>query len=371
MSQARTGAFGGWVRGLGLVVLLFVGCAPTLPRPYLEAKAAGHRAYGSGRYDEAARYFHEAAGKADRVRDRDEVLYLEAAAYQRAGRHREARAAYEALLALSPSGARAARAAHEIARIEVRHGDEAKGWVMTHEVVKRFPNSGVARPSLLRYLAHLDEAQGVAVTIRYLEKSHAWYHAHGMGEVVTYQRALRLERQGQLEQARDAFVKCADSYPYPGGGLFDDALFRASLIDEKLGRPKEAIGHLRKMLSVREPSTMHGSYERPRFSAAQMRIGELYRDAVGDPDMARKEFRKLFDSFKTSVLRDDALWAEARVAADQGDTSGACRAASLLVRELPESRYAACVRLLCETAPQPAKGRPCRDYVAREVEKAP
>jgi tetratricopeptide (TPR) repeat protein len=356
---------------MGLVVLLSLGCAPTLPRPYLEAKAAGHRAYGSGRYDEAAGYFREAAGKAERIKDRDEVLYLEAAAYQRAGRHREARGSYEALLALSPSGARAARAAHEIARLEVRHGDPVKGWAMTHDVVKRFPKSGVARPALLRYLAHLDETQGVPVTIRYLEKSHPWFDAQGMGEVAAYQRALRLEQQGQFEQARDAFLECAGRYPYPSGGLFDDALLRASLIEEKLGRPKEAIGHLRKMLSVREPSTMHGSYERPRFSAAQMRIGELYRDAVGDPDMARKEFRKLFDSFKTSMLRDDALWAEARVAADQGDRSGACQAVNLLVKELPESRYAACGKLLCETAREPAKARPCRDYVAREVEKAP
>ena len=354
-----------------LAAWLAFGCAPTLPRPYMEAKAAGHRAYGAGRYDEAARNFHDAASKAERIRDRDETLYLEAASLDRAGRTRESRAAYEALLVLSPSGPRAARAAYELAQHEIEHGDKDRGYKMLHDYVTKYPESGLARRAFLRTLLHLDETQGQEATIAYLRKSSAWLQAHTLGEMGMYQTALRLEKLDRLEEARDTFVRCAKTYPYPDGGLFDDSLFRASLLDEKLGEPKLAVQHLREMLHVREPSTFNGSYERPRFSEAQMRIATLYRDALGDPDAARREFRKLYDDFQTSVLRDDALWAEARVAAKQGDESGACAAVSLLVRKLPESRFAPCAKLLCASAPELDKPKTCRSYLARELEESP
>jgi tetratricopeptide (TPR) repeat protein len=354
--------------GVCLVATLWLGCAPTLPRPYVEAKAAGHRAYGAGRYDEAATYFRSAAEKAERIKDRDEVLYLEAASFQRAGRNREAKVAYEALVVLSPSGERAARAAYETVQLELSEGDEAKGWKMMHDFVLSYPKSGLARRALLRYLVHLDEEQGAEATVAYLEKGNAWYEAHELGEAALYQKAIRLERLDRLEEARDTFVACANKYPYPDGGLFDDSLFRASLLDEKLGQPRKAVEHLRKMLYVREPSTFQGSYERPRFSEAQMRIGVLYRDALGEPDAARREFRKLYDSFTTSILRDDALWAEAQVASKQGDRAGSCDAVTLLVKKLPDSRYAPCAKLLCDDAPEVDPPRECRPYVERELE---
>lgn len=352
---------------MGCVLALLAGCAPTLPKPYVESKAAGHRAYGAGRYDEAARHFRAAAGSAERVKDRDEVLYLEAASFGRAGRHREARAAYEALVEVSPEGTRAARAAYEVAQLELEHGDEARGWEMLHAFIKQYPDSGLARRAMLRYLVHLDEEHGPERTIAYLDQGYAWFHRNDLGEAAMYQKALRLERLGRLEQARDTFARTADTYPYPVGGLFDDALFRASMIDEKLGQPRTAVERLEKMLRVREPSTFQGSYERPRFSEAQMRIGTLYRDALGEPERARQAFRKLFVSFTTSVLRDDALWAEARLALKQGDGPGACEAVTLLVKDLPKSRYAPCAKLLCESAPELDEPRKCRAYIARDV----
>ncbi len=354
-------------RALCVASVLATACAPSLPRPYLEAKAAGHRAYGAGRYDEAAKHFHEAAGKAERRKDRDEVLYLEAASYQRGGRHRDARASYEAMLELSPDGPRAARAAHEAARLEMRHGDETKGWAMVHAAILRYPDSGLTRAALLRYLRHLDETLGMERTIAYLDEGQRWFHAHDLGEAALYEKARRFEQLERLEEARDGFLQCAQKYPYPVGGLFDDALYRASLIEERLGRPRQAVEHLRRMLRERERSTMHGSYERPRYSQAQMRIAVLYRDVLGEPDTARREFRKLYEAFTTSILRDDALWAEALVARGQGDREGACDAVTLLVKKLPDSRYAKCARVLCEGAPEPSQPGECRDYIAREV----
>ncbi|PIE06180.1 MAG: hypothetical protein CSA75_00845 [Sorangium cellulosum] len=353
---------------LALSALAMAACAPNLPRPFLEAKAAGHRAYGAGRYDEAAAKFRQAAQHAERIRDRDEALYLEAASYQRADRNRKAAAAYESLIALSPRGARAARSAYELAQFEINHGSKSRGWKMLHKFIKDYPQSGLARRALLRFLVHLDEDRGLEKTITYINESMKWYALHDLGEVALYQKALRLERLGRLTEARDTFVFCARTYPYPDGGLYDDSLFRASLLDEQLGNPQLAVQHLRDLLSVREPSTLNGTYERPRYSEAQMRLGTLHRDALGDPDGARKEFRKLFDSFKTSLLRDDALWAEAKIASDQDDKEGACEALTLLVKTFPESRYAPCAKLLCPDAPNVDARQKCRPYIAREIE---
>jgi tetratricopeptide (TPR) repeat protein len=350
-----------------LVALGASACAPTLPRSYQEARAAGHRAYSAGRYDEAARMYRDAARASSRVHDRDEMLFLEAAAHQRAGRHREARARYEALLAASPTGGRASRAAHEVAELEIAHGDEERGYALLEAAFLRFPTSGPSRHALTRYLKHLDETRGVEAALAYLQARLALLEHKGLGEAARYQMADRLERLGRAAEARDAFVQCARAYPYPHGGLYDDSLMRASLLDEKLGDPRLAIERLREMLGVREPSLMSGSYERTKFSAAQMRIAVLLRDALHDHAAARRELRALFTDHRSSILRDDALWAEARLAAQDGDRSGACEAASLLVRELPDSRFAACASLLCESVPALPKPRPCHDYIRRDL----
>jgi len=351
-------------------VLLWVGvvaCAPSLPAAYVQSKAEAHRAYSAGRYEEAATLFREAASKADRGKERDEVLFLEAVAYERVGRFREAQALLDALLALSPDGRRAAHAAHGSARLEISHGEERKGWAMVHAAILRYPSSGLSRTAFVRYLVHLDEEYGAERAITYLDRGASWFDAHTLGEVAMYERAVRLEKLGRLQDAHDGFVACAQAYPYPKGALFDDALYRSSLIDEALGRGREAVEHLKEMMRFRETSRTFGSYERPKFPAAQMRIAVLYRDALGDPDSARREFRRLFDSFKTSILRDDALWFEALVARQQGDQRGACDAVALLVKALPDSRYVPCAKVVCEDVEVPARSKECRAYIMRDL----
>jgi tetratricopeptide (TPR) repeat protein len=355
---------------LALGTLLMASCAPTLPRPYLESRAAAQRAYGAGRYDEAARHYHEAAMQASRSRDRDEMLFLEASALQRAGRTNEARAAYEALEKLSPTGERAARCAYEVASIEIEHGDEQRGWQMIESVMRRYPGSGLAKRALQRYVKHLDDTQGDAAGLAYLRANMAWLRSNDMGEDATYGVADHLERMGKLAEARDTFVECATAWPYPGGALWDDALYRASLLDEKLGDPRAAIARLDTMLVEREVSTFSGSYERPRYARAQMRKAELYRDALHDHAAARREFRKLFDEFTTSLLRDDAMWEAAKLAAQDQDTDAACESMKLLAKTIPDSRYVPCTQLVCPAAGAGTAPRVCRRYIERSVDRA-
>jgi len=360
-------AVAGWAIA-GWLVMSMTACAPSLPRPYLEAQAAAQRAYGAGRYDEAAQRYQDAATAASRNKDRDEMLFLAASAKQRAGRIREARADYEALEKLSPDGERASRAAFEVAQIEIDTGDVEHGYQMLEAMMRRYPKSGLAKRALQRYVAHLDETKGTEAAIAYLQANAGWFKTNGLDEQATYDLADLFERSGQLAQARDTFVRCADEHPYPTGGLWDDALYRAAQLEAKLGNPKAAIALLDRMLKEREVSTFNGSYERPRFGRAQMYKAELYRDALHDHASARREFRRLFNDFTTSLLRDDALWSEAVIAAADKDSAGACEAVKLLAKQLPESRYVPCASLVCPSDDAPQAPTRCRRYIERELE---
>lgn len=354
---------------LTAVVLLggSLGCGPSLPRAYREAHAAGDRAYSAGRFEEAARMYHQAALTADRIKDRDEMLYLEASAVGRAGLYDRARAALAALEAKNPLGERAARARFDLAMIEIEHGEPARGYRLLERVVRDYPNSGLSRRALILYVNHLDETSGLEAGLAYVRDNLAWMRQNGLGEVTMYGIANHLERLDRLSDARDMFVHCSREYPYPYGGLADDSLYRASVLDERLGQPDLAIAHLREMLRHRESSMLYGSYERPRFSQAQMRMAVLYRDALHDHAAARRELRTLFSDFKTSTLRDDALWEEAKLAAQDNDTAAACEAITLLLRELPDSRYAPCARLVCATAPSRVQSEACHAYLQRQL----
>ncbi|MCK6589638.1 MAG: hypothetical protein L6Q76_18875, partial [Polyangiaceae bacterium] len=160
-------------------------------------------------------------------------------------------------------------------------------------------------------------------------------------------------------------LAAAARFPYPFGAYTDDALWHAALIEEELGRHGEAIGHLRKLLAPREVSTQMGSYERPRFSEAQMKIATIYRDGLQDRAAARRELRKLYTGHLTSTLRDDAMWAEAVMLYEDKSQDEACAVVKRLVNELPDSRYARCAKAVCPTAPEGK--RACADYILREL----
>jgi tetratricopeptide (TPR) repeat protein len=339
---------------------------PSWGEPYLVAFAAGERAYHAGRYEEAARSFGEAAGKAKRVKDRDEALFMIARCLERSSRFREAIAAYERILKESPDGPRAGRAAFDIADVEIDHGDAAVGWRKLEEAARKSPQHGVARLAIRRLVEHQQEQGGEAAVMAWLDANRAAFRGTDQEEVIAYETASSLARAGRKQEAHDAFLVIARRWRYPHGGFFTDALWEAAALDEDAGRFAEAIEHLREMLAVREKADTTGSYERPRYQSAQLRIAELYRDKLRDRAAARREFHHLYRDFKTSRLRDDALWAEALLAREDRDATAACDLASELVKELPESRYASCARLLCPTAP--AGKKECAEYIRRSVE---
>lgn len=361
-------------RGLALAAALAgaaasLGCSPGWGEPYLYASAAATRAYHEGRYLEAARLYHDAAGKARRVKDRDEALFLEGRMLERAEQWGDAIGMYRALAAASPTGPRTERVLFLAADLELDHGDAAAGWRHLDDALEKHPESGNARAALGRVLEHAAAQGGDAAVVAWLDAHQKAFAPTELDQTVTYERANALERLGRLPEARDAFVSAARAHPYPYGALTDDAFWHAADIEDRLGHYQPAIALLEEMLAPLETSGNPGSYERPRFPAAQERIAEIYRDRLKDHAAARREFHKLYELHRATILRDDALWAEARLAHDDRDAKATCDVVGRLAKEFPESRYARCTRELCPEAPAPKEA--CAPYIVRQLQRPP
>ncbi len=352
-----------WGLWAGAVLCGLGACAPSRGDAYLQSFSAGERAMHAGRFEESARHFDEAAESALRVKDRDEARFLQGRVLERAGNWKGARKAYEKILL--EEGPRTGRASFEVARIELEHGNADKGRAMLMDALKRYPAHGLAANAVKTLALEAEDKGGEEGRLSWLKKNAQAFQGTPLEQLFEYEIALSLERLNRNTEARDAFIASAERHPYPFGNFTDDALWHAALIEEKAGRHQEAIALLQKLLSPREVSTQMGSYERPRFSAAQMKIAEIYRDGLKDKEAALRAFRKLYADHPTSVLRDDAMWAEATMLREDKKADEACGVARRLAKQMPESRYARCVQAFCPSE-APAK-KPCPDYILREL----
>ena len=353
-------------RGLLALAALIAGCAPPAVTAYERAARAAERAHGSGRYSESAEHWTRAAAHADSEKSRNEAHYRAAASWERAGDVERATAAYSAIA--RSKGDRAARARYALAEQRIEAGDVSGGQRELERFVQDFPESGLAAQALRRHAAWLWDSAGAEAALAYVRAVALRAGVTALGEHAGFELARLLERHGRLESARDQYLMLAGRFPYPSGALWDDALYRASELDERLGNPRAAVQHLERMLEQRESAFMMGSYERPRYDRARYRIAELHRDRLRDPAGARRHFQRLFDEFPNSLLRDDALWNAALLARRAGDSDGACGTLAKLAREHPDSRYVPCGRLLCSSlAPS---DRACRGYIRDQIQGA-
>ena len=346
-----------------LLALLLAACAPTLPAAYVQARDAAEGAYAQGQFNDAAAHWLRAADSAGSARDRSDARYRAATSYQRAGLVEDARKWYGVLA--SGKSERAPRATFALADLRIASGDGVGGLGELEAAIRKYPTSAIAGLALRRYFSALAEQGGDQAVLDYIERALPELEHTDLVEQLLYERARRLDARGEAERALNAYVAVADRFPYPYGAYWDDALLRGADCAQRLGEPDQAIALLERMLLARETSRMSGSYERPHFADAAFRVAELYRDAKHDPDAARRAFRGVFVDYPTSTLRDDALWQEAVLASRVAEAQ-ACEPLELLVKQLPDSRYAPCAHEMC-TKIAPIARRDCAEYIEREL----
>lgn len=350
-----------------LFVLMTSSCGGKGATPFRARFAEAQRAESAGRYGDAARTYDDAAKAADRDRDRSHAQYVAALMFLRSENVKEALARLDAVAA-SP-GEHAAEAAYRAASARIDHGDEARGWKEMESILQRFPQAGAAHLALKRLIEQRNEKDERAALEWLRALADSPVGKSELGEIVAYRIAEELAKLKDWAAAHDAYVSVAARWPYPRGALWDDSLYKASEMDEKLGRPAHGIADLERMVGERETTTILGSYQRPRMSPALMRIGVLYRDGLGDRARARAAFHDLYTRFTTSTLRDDALWAEAELWGADGNRGEQCDRLRTLVSDFPDSRFVPCALERCEKLTRPEKSkapRECRAYVTRK-----
>lgn len=346
---------------LSLLALLACGSPP--PAAYVQETERAQAARVKGEHASAARHYERAAALASRPRDAEEARYRAADSYARAGDTARAEALYTTLAAQGPDAGRQARADFALANLLRQTGREPEGQARLAAAIRRQPNSGLARSALSQHLDYLREQGGSERVLAYLADESRALGSSELGETIAYRRARELDEAGKPAEARDAYLACAASYPYPRGAYWDDALFRAAEKELALAAPRNALQHLQRMLAEQESAVITGSYERGRYAEAQLKIAEIYRDQMHDPVRARRELRRVWQNHGKSRLVDDALFQEALLARAAGDAAGTCAPLTIIVRQLPDSRYAACAHLLCGTLA--ATGASCHDYIRR------
>jgi tetratricopeptide (TPR) repeat protein len=360
-------------RGLGAPLLaLVIACIPDHGAAFPRAMRDADDASAHGDLREAARRFDRAASLARLPRDRDEARHAAARVLARAGALRDALSRLDELAKESPPGPEAGAAAYDAASLRVSSGDEDAGWRDTEAMLRRFPDDGDARPALHAWLRHLDDTAGASATLAWLRSVQPELDVTDRAEEIAYEIAVRLSRTQDLTGARDAFLAVAARWPYPGGALWDDALYHASAIDEASGHPRAAAEDLRRMLDRRERALVVGSAERARYADAQLHLGELYRDRLADHTLARAAFHALFTDFPDSSIRDRGLFEEAELLRSDGDVASACATLETLVRDVPDSRYAPCAVGTCPTmhaTPGPGAPATCHAYIDRPRER--
>lgn len=332
---------------------------------YIEAFDAGRRARTAGRLQEAEAQFALAYRRAGRVKDRDEALFLQARSQEAQGHPEDAARTYQLLVDARPPGPRSVHARFELARLAGAARGEETQDALERELIGKHPDHGLAVAALSRVVGRRREKKDWDGLLAVLDRLVPPTRGTPMEQPVDMERAKALEARGDLPAALSLYLATARAHPYPFGPRTDDALFRASEVEEKLGRYDLAIAHLREMLEPREHAQTVSSYERPKFPAAQMRIALLLRDRARDHGAARKELYRFVDGFPASTMRDDALWIAARMAKDDGDAETACDDVERLVELKPDSRYVRCAHLVCAEV-QPS-ARECAPYLVREL----
>jgi tetratricopeptide (TPR) repeat protein len=352
--------------GLAALALASGACEPAYGEAYVLAFAEASRAEGAGRLAEAVRAYDKAGEVAVRARDRDEARWDAAETVAREGHIEDARRRFAAI-AGDPRSEHEAEAAYRIALLEIESGDAEQGWSDLDEVARRYPSHGVAHIAVRHLVDHADE-QGPQASLDELRSLEHALDPTELAPLVAFLIARHLEAIGDDVAALSAYRRIADRWPYPFGAFFDDALWYASFVDDKLGHPQAAIDDLERLLRERETTFIVGSYERARYAPALMRVGELYRDRLHDDAKARAAFHRLYSEFANSTMRDDALWQEAALWHQDGDVRTACERLGTLVKTFPDSRYVPCAIQQCVDLRRPSASvapTECRAYLTR------
>ena len=360
-----------------LTTASLIGCASSASNDYRRALAESRRASSAGLSAEAAEGYARAAKVATKDRDRDHAALLSALERAHSGDVAQGLRELDALAKRVPSTQVSEEAAYKAADLRRKTGSKAEALAAMEAFVVAHPGNPLALPALGHVLRaeegdapdpQAGAARGKALLARLAEKVP---EPTAAGQRIAYDRAARTEPRDARTQA---YLALASRYPYPKGAYWDDSLFAAANLEVESGRPREAIAILSKLLVERETSEIIGTYQRPKFTPAKLRIAEIQAENLHDREAARKTYHELYTTFTTSDRRDDALFSEAKLFREDHREDDACAVLRTLASEFPDSRYVPCAVATCPHVERPKKSRApgtCHAYLTRGASPPP
>lgn len=307
-------------------------CVPTISKQrgetHLNAMAEAEAHQHHGRLQEAADAYAKAAETAERRVDRDEAKYRESRVYARLGNYEKAKQLCDQLGEAEPIARRTLRARLDAARYRLLSEDESEmksADDALRSLITEFPDSAAARGALRMLAArHIDGVEDKEEALAWLEALLEEVRNESIGEPLMNIQGELLLSLGRRDEAIGIFESQVEKYPYPQGRRWDDALYRLAELALEDKNPKKAIAFLEQMIEVHESSYIIGSYTRPMFSKAALKIARIYRDELNDPKAAIKAYAHVRSEFPRSLSVDDALEEEAELRLAQGDRGAGC-----------------------------------------------
>jgi tetratricopeptide (TPR) repeat protein len=255
----------------------------------------------------------------------------------RLDRAEQAAAAYEAIATRLPDDpAAAAQGLLRAGELRLAAGQEVAAYRLLWRVVTEHPDEAFAADAvevLLRDGRRRDAAQLEAELGRLADALRATQVADNLLYAIADLAEARGDR-GAARAAYDALVA-----GHPRSGLVDEALWHGARLSRALGDGRGAAARLERLLASREVAFGAGSYFSVWLDDAQLELGVVRRDDLGDLPGALAAFARLPVDYPASTLVDDALWQTARTHAAAGDTARACAALARLARDHADSKY--------------------------------
>ena len=329
---------------LVLAIVVLAACGTARPPPELaraqRLETHGDDAGALGAYDGAVAACPHVRERLARQKVCAQAMAGRAFTLERLGREDDALHAWldmaRARATESPDDA--ARALHEAATLELRRGHDKPAYDLYWRVIVEHPDSTAADDSL-RVVVRDGRRRNARELDKVLAQLFERQKDTELGDNLLWWRADLAEHElADPRAALDLWDQIAARYPK--GPIFDDALWNGARLARAGGDPKGALKRLRQLVATREEAFMVGSYHSVFLDDAQLELGMILRDDLGDGRAALTEFEQLSrDYYKDSVLRDDALYQLARTQAALGEPTAACATMATLRKQFPDSKF--------------------------------
>lgn len=326
-----------------LIGLLLLGAcsARPLPADLATAESLEH----AGRHAEALPYYERATRSCRALEDDAHRRRICADAYLghaellvTLGRRADAGKAYAvAAAALSGDRPSAAQALYRRGRLLLELGQEDAGAEQLWAVIAEYPEQPFAADAVERLLQRGRDRRPLELARVFRELADRLGDTAVGDNLHAAVAVLAEEELGDPRLALAYWDRVRERYPERG--YADDAYWRGARIARELGDAAGAARRLRAFLATREVAWGSGSYLSVHHDDAQLELGRVLRDDLGDTAGAIEAFTILPEHYPDSILHDDALYERAVTWAAAGDRARACADLARLAQGFPDSKF--------------------------------